>query len=165
MCRQDCISGAIMKFILTPELGRLAKWLRIFGFDAVYVSETNYAFLLIRALRDNRIILTRNSSFINKAKGIRLLRIKSEQLNQQLRQIFRELKLKPNPEEMFSRCVICNVVLEKVDKQYIKGMVPEYVFMTQEIFFLCPSCRRIYWSGSHWGNVSRVAESVITDTE
>jgi uncharacterized protein with PIN domain len=149
-----------IQFILTPELGRLAKWLRILGFDAVYFTRINLSSLLIQALRDSRIILTRNARLINKAKAIRLLQIQSDEVKQQLQQVLKELGIKPDEDAMFSRCLICNIELNQIDKQQVKDKVPEYVFKTQEEFLVCPSCRRIYWPGTHWGNVSRVLSEI-----
>ena len=149
-----------MRFILTPELGRLTKWLRILGFDAVYFTQINLSTLLIQALRDNRIILTRNLCFMNKARGARFIQIKSDQVNQQLKQVLKKLNLKLDSQKMFSRCIICNIELDEIDKQHIKERVPEYVFKTQDEFFNCSSCRRIYWSGTHWGNVRRCLEEI-----
>lgn len=149
-----------MRFILTPELGRLAKWLRILGFDTVYSTQIKFSSLLIQALRDNRIILTRNSRFINKARVAKFVEIQSDQVNQQLKQILRDLDIRPNTEKMFSRCIICNVELNEIDKQKVKNKVPEYVFKTQDEFFNCPACQRIYWSGTHWGNVSKTLKEI-----
>ena len=149
-----------MKFILTLELGRLAKWLRILGFDAVYFLDTNPSSLLIQALRDNRVILTRNLRLINKAKAAKCVQIKSDEVNQQLKQVLKDLAIKPDEDIMFSRCIICNIELNKIDKQRIKDRVPEYVFKTQDEFFTCSSCQRIYWSGTHWGNVKKTLEEL-----
>ena len=149
-----------MRFILTPELGRLAKWLRILGFDAVYFTKINFSSLLIQALRDRSIILTRNSHLINKARAVRFIQIKSDEVNQQLRQVLKELNITPDKNMMFSRCLICNLELEEIDKQQVKNKVPDYVFKTQDEFLTCPSCQRIYWSGTHWGNISKTLQAI-----
>lgn len=149
-----------MRFILTPELGRLAKWLRILGFDAVYFSQPDFPSLLIQALRDNRIILTRNMRFIDKARAARAIHIKSDKVNQQLKQVLDDLNIKPDPEKMFSRCIICNAELNEIDKQLVKDEVPEYVFKTQDRFVTCTLCRRIYWQGTHWGNVAQILKEI-----
>ena len=149
-----------MRFILTPELGRLAKWLRILGFDTVYSSQTNFSCLLVEALRDNRIIITRNSRFVNKARVTRLVHVKSDSPTEQLKQVFKELSIKPDAEMMFSRCIICNTELSEIDKPKVKDKVPEYVFNTQEDFLICPCCRRIYWQGTHWGNVAKTLKEI-----
>ena len=102
-----------MKFILTKELGRLAKWLRILGYDSKFYRDDNLSTLVIMALREERIILTRNSR-ISRFPGPRLVIINSDFVDKQLRQILRQLKLKPKSQDMFSRCVICNIELEEI---------------------------------------------------
>jgi len=109
---------------------------------------------LIEALRENRIIVTRNQR-ISKERGPKVINIKKEDLKEQLKQIIEELKLTLDKEKMFSRCVICNLELEYIEKDKAKERVPEYVFNTQENFYLCKGCKRIYWQGTHWGNVAK----------
>jgi hypothetical protein len=148
-----------MKFILTRELGRLSKWLRILGFDTEYVRENKLSSLIILALRDERIILTRNGRMPD-LPGAKVVYIKSERIKEQLLQLLKELNLKPDSELMFSRCTICNLALEQIEKQSVMNKVPEYVFNTQDFFLACPDCKRIYWQGTHWGNVQKVLEEI-----
>ncbi|MCM8792603.1 MAG: Mut7-C RNAse domain-containing protein [Candidatus Omnitrophica bacterium] len=148
-----------MKFILTKELGRLAKWLRILGFDTVYFKEENKGRLLIEALRENRIILTRNQK-ISRESGPKIINIKAENLKEQLRQVLEELHIEFNKDRMFRRCVICNIELDFIEKDKIKGRVPEYVFQTQKDFYICKGCGRIYWQGTHWGNVEKILQEI-----
>ena len=81
-----------MKFILTKELGRLAKWLRILGFDAEYFNQDNLSSLIIQALRDERIILTRNQR-LPKHAGMKIILIKSEKIKEQMAEILKALKI------------------------------------------------------------------------
>jgi len=148
-----------MRFILTKELGRLAKWLRILGYDTQYFHEDNRSKLIITALRENRIILTRNRR-IAKPVGIRLIHIKDDSVKKQIKQVSKELKLKIKKDAMFSRCTICNEPLEFIDKERVKEKVPEYVFQRQDEFYCCMSCQRIYWQGTHWGNVKDILKEV-----
>ena len=148
-----------MKFLLTKELGRLAKWLRILGFDTAYFKEGNYSSLVIAALRDARVILTRNHR-LPEARGLRIVVLKEEKLKEQLREIFKELKIEPGEFTMFSRCTLCNLELKPLDKHEVKDKVPEYVYNTQDKFFCCPSCRKIYWQGTHWGNVQKTLDEI-----
>jgi len=148
-----------MKFILTKELGRLCKWLRILGFDAVYFKEENLSLLLLEALRQNRIIITRNQK-IGKEKAVKVINVKAQNLKEQIKQVIEELKLTLDKEKMFSRCVICNLELEYIEKEKIKEKVPEYVFKTQDEFYICKGCQRIYWQGTHWGNVAKTLEEI-----
>lgn len=148
-----------MKFLLTRELGRLAKWLRILGFDAEYFSEDNSGSLIIQALRDNRSVLTRNLKMPD-MHGIKVLYIKSDHIKEQISQVLKELNIKPENCYMFSRCIVCNVELASIEKERVKDKVPEYVFKTQEDFVSCPQCKRIYWQGTHWGNVRKTLDEI-----
>ena len=148
-----------MRFIITKELGRLAKWLRILGFDALYFNQDNPGSLIILALRDERIILTRNHR-LPKPGGIKILLLKSEKLKEQIPEVLKALNIGPDEDIMFSRCIICNVELVDIDKEKVKDKVPEYVFKTQEDFIICPNCKRIYWPGTHWGNVKKTLNEI-----
>ena len=148
-----------MKFLLTRELGRLAKWLRILGFDTAYTSHDNAGAIIIQSLKEDRLILTRNLSLARSAR-VKTLLVESEILKEQIPQILKGLKLAVNSDMMFSRCILCNVELISVEKAKIKGQVPEYVFNTQENFIVCPACKRIYWAGTHWGNVSTTLKEI-----
>ena len=148
-----------MKFILTKELGRLAKWLRILGFDTEYFNQDNLSSLMIQALRDERIILTRNQR-LAKPAGVKITLVKTEKIKEQIAEVLKGLKLRPVPDTMFTRCIICNEELVAIAKEKIKDKVPEYVFKTQSNFITCPKCQRIYWQGTHWGNVTAIIKEI-----
>ena len=149
-----------MKFLLTRELGRLSKWLRILGFDAAYFNQDNISSLIIQALRDNRIIITRNHR-LPKSCGIKIVLIKAEKIKEQIHEVLNALKITPGPDMMFSRCIICNAELIDIDKEKIKNRVPDYVFKTETNFITCPMCKRLYWQGTHWGNVQNTLKEII----
>jgi hypothetical protein len=148
-----------MKFILTRELGRLAKWLRLLGFDAVYFNQDNLSSLIIQALRDERIILTRNHKLHRRA-AVKVILVQAEKIKEQVPEVLRKLDIRLSSDMMFSRCIICNEELVDIDKEQIRDRVPEYVFRTQANFIRCPQCRRIYWQGTHWGNVQAALKEI-----
>ena len=152
-----------MKLLLTRELGRLAKWLRIMGVDAEYSRQKNNASLVIQALKEERTILTRNHR-LPAARGIKIAVLKEELLRLQLEEVFELLGLAPQPEELFTRCTVCNLRLADIGKDKVKDKVPEYVFQTQEKFLTCPSCGRIYWQGTHRNNVEKALKAINSKT-
>ena len=81
-----------MKFLLTRELGRLAKWLRIFGFDAAYARQDNDSSVVIQALRETRIIITRNHRFAGSCR-FKVILLESETLKNQIVELLKELQL------------------------------------------------------------------------
>lgn len=148
------------RFIVTRELGRLAKWLRILGFDTTYHNIDNVSTLVITALREDRIILTRNTK-IGQHKGIKIIKIDSDFVKKQLTQVLGDLKISPRQDLMFSRCIICNKELISIEKTSVKDKVPEFVYNSQDEFVSCPECSRIYWQGTHWGNVSDTLKDIL----
>ncbi|HAH20681.1 MAG: hypothetical protein A2Y00_04720 [Omnitrophica WOR_2 bacterium GWF2_43_52] len=144
-----------MKFIVTKELGRLAKWLKILGFDTEYHAENKEGSLSLRALQEDRIVLTRNSHW-GAHSGIRTLYIKSDSVYAQIQQVLSELSFAADETQMFTRCILCNEALSVIEKEKVKDKVPEYVFKSQENFVNCPRCQKIYWQGSHRGNVKEI---------
>lgn len=149
----------MVKFVVTNELGRLCRWLRLLGYDALYYTSPNRSALIVAALRDARVILTRDAK-VSTHRGARVIKIKSDKVKEQLGQVIKTLRLKPDEKKMFCRCIICNEELVKLARDLVKGKVPEYVFKTQENFVGCPACQRTYWAGTHWGNAKRYLDSI-----
>ena len=117
--------------------------------------------MIIQALRDERIILTRNHR-LPQARGIKIILIRAEKLKAQLAEVSRALEIQPDPQMMFSRCILCNERLVEIAKEKVKDKVPEYVFKTQKDFITCPKCKRIYWQGTHWGNVAHTLKEICS---
>lgn len=142
-------------FVLDQMLGRLAKWLRLMGYDALYFKEISDRRLIQIAREENRILLTRDTRLMKRreinSKRIEALLIEADSLDQQLAQLGRELHLAPQGFAPF--CSLCNVPLEAVEKDKVREQVPPYVFRTQTQFARCPSCGRLYWKGTHWQHI------------
>jgi len=148
-----------MKVLLTKELGRLAKWLRILGIDAEYTREGTNSSVIIQALREGRMILTRNHH-LPASRGIRIIILQQESIKEQLAEALQSLGIALESAQMFTRCTVCNTGLEPIEKNAAQDKVPQYVFETQNEFFTCPQCSRIYWRGTHWGNVRELLDSI-----
>ncbi|UCD15687.1 MAG: hypothetical protein JSV34_01155 [Candidatus Omnitrophota bacterium] len=147
-----------MKFILTRELGKLTRWLRILGYDSIYYREDNISSLVIESLRDNRIIVTRTKKLDD--LKTKIVVIESSQIEEQLKEIKHKLNLVIDESKMFTRCTVCNEPLFSIKKKDFKKDIPEYVYKTQEVFMQCKRCERIYWQGSHWGNVRKIIKAL-----
>ena len=138
-----------MKFFCDDNLGKLAKWLRILGYDTLFRLTIEDGELVSIALKENRIILSRDTKLSRfKIKDKHLL-IQSEKPLEQLKQVIDHFKLKIDKDLLFSRCLVCNQVLQKVEKEKIKDRLYPYVYQTQENFVYCSVCDRIYWSATH----------------
>ncbi len=140
-----------MKFICDDNLGKLAKWLRTLGYDTLFFDPIEDGELISKALKENRVVLSRDThlSRFKLKLGERLLRIESDQPLEQLNQVVQHFKLKTDKSQLFSRCLVCNQPLEKVEKEKIKDRLYPYVYQTQNNFMRCPGCDRIFWSATH----------------
>lgn len=137
-------------FLLDGMLGRLARWLRILGYDAAFEPALGDAQLVRRARAEERILLTRDRELARR-RGVRILLLEAEDLEGQLAQLQRDLSLAW--EGRAPRCPLCNEPLEPLPRDEAWGLVPPYVFVHHDRFFLCPSCERVYWRGTHWEDV------------
>jgi uncharacterized protein with PIN domain len=141
------------RFIVDQNVGKLARWLRLMGYDARFFDGSDDAELVAIALKEGRVILTRDTRLMQRrlvTQGrLKALLIASDQPLKQIRQVIDSLNLdfRFNP---FSLCLECNQPLVEREKSELEALVPPYVFKTQEQFRQCPSCKRIYWRGTHW---------------
>ncbi len=149
-----------MKFIADEMLGRLAKWLRICGYDTAYFRHVRDSELLRLALVEKRLLLTRDTLLIRR-RGIKnFLFISYDQPFEQIKQVARELNLSYTAEP-FSLCIMCNDFLEPYTKEEACRDVPEYVCKTQDVFGKCPKCHKIYWKGTHYARMERILGDVF----
>jgi uncharacterized protein with PIN domain len=133
-------------------VGKLAKRLRILGFDTTYISGVPDYEYIKAAREESRILLTRDV-LLSKESGIQTLLIRSTDIEEQVKQVVKELGLNPEKEKMFGRCSVCNILIDQVKKEEVEGKVPERAYKEYSEFHQCPKCRRIYWKGSHYDNL------------
>ena len=136
-----------MRFVADAMLGTLAKWLRILGYDTLFDPELDDHQLVRLARAEDRMLLTRDRELARR-RGVRVLLIVSEHLEEQVVQALTDLELEPDA--AFSRCPVCNVPLEPVNLDTVRARVPAYVAQTHKNFKLCSGCQRVYWRGTHW---------------
>ncbi len=145
------------RFIVDSMLGRLARWLRIIGYDTTYYNNIRDDLLIERSLSEERWIVTRDTLLIKN----RLLRghtfIRDNDPMDQLRQIVGELDLNID-KNLLTRCLECNTRLTRAPRTDVFGVVPEYIYSATREFFLCLSCKRVYWKGSH---IKRIREMLM----
>jgi len=140
------MSDASLKLLADCMLGRLAKWLRLLGYDTAYENDATDHELARRARAEGRILLTRDRELAQR-RGLRTLLVCSEDLEEQVDEV-REA-LGPAPDPSLTRCSVCNGLLEGVSGTDVADRVPPYVRQTHADFFRCTQCGRIYWRGSH----------------
>jgi uncharacterized protein with PIN domain len=146
-----------MKLLADATLGRLAKWLRILGYDTAYVAKTDDLVVVRLARSEDRLILTRNGALAER-RGVRTLLIKSKVLDDQLRQVIGELG--PPSDASLSRCPVCNQPLVAAEPELVAARVPPYVHRTQQRFSLCKACDQVYWQGTHWQRIETLVQGL-----
>jgi uncharacterized protein len=135
------------RFFADAMLGRLARWLRVLGWDTVYRPHRKPGDLE-RAAAEGRVPLTRNQKLGASVKNAVFIR--SDHVEVQLRQMASMFPIAARPEEWFTRCLDCNSRLEEASPEQAREMVPDYIFETASgPFKKCPSCGRFFWPGSH----------------
>lgn len=137
-----------LSFAADRTLGKLAKWLRIMGFDTIFESEV-CGDRFPEDLNEDRIVLTRTVSLKKRLRVQRCIFISSNYLSEQLNQVIVEIGIRPADIRPFSICLDCNVAIVAVDKIDVYGLVPDYIFETHSEFHRCCQCHRIFWPGSH----------------
>lgn len=136
------------KFFADAMLGKLARWMRVLGYDVEYEKIIDDNELIKRSLEEGRTVLTRDTvlSKRRRLKG-RAFFVSSDFAGEQLREVTARYPIEAG--EALTRCLRDNAFLEDVEKGSIKEKVPPYVFETQERFSICPRCSRVYWAGTH----------------
>ncbi len=135
-----------IKFIVDQTAGKLARFLRLLGFDTEYFNSNDKGKLIERAKGENRILISRD-------KKLRLLyddvfTLKSDNYYLQAIEVIEYFGLKDRIRP-FTRCLECNTPLLEADRIEAKGKVPFYVWLTHDEFSKCPTCNRYYWEGTH----------------
>lgn len=135
-----------MKLLCDHMLGSLARWLRFMGYDTAYPEPGPDRALVERARTEGRVLLTRDKELAARVPGA--VQVRSDNLDEQIREVAGVLQLRLL--DPLSRCSICNEILMPVPLQEVTGIVPEGVRSRHHEFWRCPSCKRVYWQGSHW---------------
>ncbi len=146
-------------FVADAMLGRLARWLRIMGFDTLYDASLSDHQLAAIARSEGRTLLTRDRE-LAKRRGIRVLLIHSQTLEEQLQQVAATCGM-PSP-DVPPRCPHCNTQLATITPEQAREHVPPYVARTHRQFRHCPHCDRYYWPGSHLNNVPETIARLLS---
>ena len=147
-------------------LGRLARWLRLLGFDTLYYPLIKDSLLLKIAREEKRTLLTRDTRLV-KVRGLEdFLLLKENDTFDQLRKVIAMYDLIPDINKLsgtrlLSRCSLCNSVLDDVPREQAKAHVPEYVYLVSENFRHCPQCGKFYWKGTHQDLLEKKLREII----
>ncbi len=146
------MAGPRLKFIVDHNVAKLARRLRMMGYDTTVFKEADDWQMIRTALAENRIIITRDTGVMKrrvitsgKLKGLLIV---SDDPESQINQVVDAFQL--DTKKSLTLCMECNIPLVSIDREAVKSRVPPYVCQTKKQFYECPVCHRIYWQGSHW---------------
>ena len=146
-------------------LGKLSRWLRLFGYDTLEINkqENEDDTLLALAEKEERILVSRDRVLVRKAikREIRTYLVQSSEIMEQLREMQEEFGISTEPQ--LDRCTLCNSVIRKVkpeEMEFVRAKDYVYPGRLEEgtEFWLCDNCGQVYWLGKHWENIMERAE-------
>jgi uncharacterized protein with PIN domain len=140
------------RFFADVMLGKLARWLRLLGYDTAYERDIADEAIVDRILNEHRWLLTRDRYLVQrKAVQGRCTLIYSDFLPEQLQQLLTELQVRlVIEEETLGRCAACNGILEIIPPSQAGPRVPYFVGKHHTHFTGCRNCGQLYWPGTHW---------------
>ncbi len=147
------------KFVVDTHLGKLARYLRLLGFDTVYGNTLEDNEIIRISQNDNRIIITRDKGILKTNSVTHGYYVRSqkpkEQLNEVIRRFHLELSVKP-----FTVCSVCNGEIVNIAKDKISGQLKSLTKKHYNRFFMCRECKKIYWEGSHYKRIKNFIDSL-----
>lgn len=150
------------RFVLDAHLGKLARHLRLLGFDAHYRKHLKDE-ELIRIMQDGgRTLLTRDRELLKRKTVTHGYYLRSKIPPEQIVEVLRRFDLAEQTRP-FTRCLECNAALEKADKKRILDRLPPLTKKRFEDFEHCPGCGRVYWRGSHFDRMKNFVETILRE--
>jgi len=150
-------------FVADVHLGKLARTLRLLGFDTAYNSDWEDSQIIEQSNSDHRMILTRDKELLKNGTTQWGYWVRATDPDQQIRELFARFQLagQTNP---FSRCMKCNGMLKKTDKNEVKNEIPPKVRKWHSDYWRCVQCGQVYWKGSHFEKLQAKVEELTAST-
>lgn len=149
------------RFILDTHLGRLARYLRLLGFDCLYRNDYHDDELARISSEQQRTLLTRDRLLLQRRIITRGYFIRALEPQQQVIEVLRRFDLSGEIRPL-SRCTRCNGLLENTEKETVRDRLEPRTRRYYRHFRICPDCGQIYWRGSHFDKMTRLIESLVT---
>lgn len=148
-----------IKFVADVHLGKLARRLRLLGFDCLWNSEWDDEQLARISAEEHRVLLTRDCGLLKRALVSHGIYIRPDNAMDQLRQVVKRLDLssKISP---FARCLKCNGILSPVQKKSVQEKIPPRTFRYIHEYLQCSSCQQVFWRGTHWERLNKIIKDI-----
>ncbi|MGD8426637.1 MAG: Mut7-C RNAse domain-containing protein [Balneolaceae bacterium] len=149
-------------FVADVHLGKLAKTLRLLGFDTYFDPSWNDHHIIEWSNKEHRMILTRDLDLLKNGHTQFGYWVRNQDPEQQINELLQRFKIKEKAKP-FSRCVKCNGLLSEVSLSEVENKVPPKVKLWQSRFFQCADCRQVYWRGAHYEKLHDKVKAIIGD--
>lgn len=148
-------------YIADAMLGRLARWLRMLGFDVLYQAHIADQDLIRTAQRQGRVILTRDTEVaLRRSVRPMSILITANDIAGQIREFLEKADIREGARNA-PRCAACNGIQRVIsDKESVAGMVPDHVYRQHDRFLRCEKCGKLYWEGSHFRNFQALLREI-----
>ncbi|PLX34115.1 MAG: twitching motility protein PilT [Clostridiales bacterium] len=151
-------------FAIDVHLGKLAKYLRLMGFDADYVNDRDDDEILRISNAEGRIILTCDRQMLKRCEVVRGMLINSRKPQEQLAEVLERLDIKAAAKP-FSRCMQCNGSIEEITDEtefdQAFGELPQRVKTWCKELYICRACGKLYWKGSNYQKMVDFVDGVL----
>ena len=149
-----------VRFVLDNHLGKLATYLRLLGFDALYRNDYDDEALVQLSVEEKRILLSRDRDLLKRKQITHGYCVQATDPEQQLIEVIRRFDL-AKAAKPFNRCLPCNNLLESVSKGEVSDRLPPKVREHYNEFLICRGCNRIYWKGSHYDRMAEFVNKIL----
>lgn len=153
-----------LAFILDNHLGKLAGYLRMLGFDALYRNDYEDSELAEAAEREGRILLTRDRRLLMRKQVQAGYCVRKHDPREQLQDVLKRFGLRPQVRP-FQRCIRCNTLLEKTRKEQVLERLEPLTKQYYDTFSVCPGCGQVYWPGSHYERMQGMIQKIIENED
>ena len=150
------------KFIADVHLGKLTRYLRIFGLDVFYKNKLADEEIIKISLEERRTILTMDKNLLKRNEVTHGYFVRNSDHEKQVVEVVKRFQLKDHLKE-FARCLECNSLLKPVRKEKIENRLPQKVKEYQNEFYICENCDKIYWKGTHFDRMKSLIQKIKGD--
>jgi uncharacterized protein with PIN domain len=149
-----------IRFVLDVHLGKLARWLRLVGFDALYRSDLEDSNIAVLAAREHRVVLTRDVGLLQRKAITHGYWVRAGDPDLQIVEVLRRFQLEHSLRP-FQRCLECNGCIKRVDKADVWDRLETKTRQFYDVFYRCANCQKVYWEGSHYTRMLAKLKRVI----
>jgi len=148
------------RFVLDVHLGKLARLLRMLGFDSLYRPDYEDPEIVDIASAESRVILTRDVELLKANAVTHGYWVRSISPNKQVGEVLERFDLYSQIQP-FRRCMVCNASIARVEKESVVQTLPEKVRKKHDEFYRCGGCEKVYWKGTHYQDMMAQIQALV----